>query len=137
FGERAGALVREARQRLQEAGCPVPAVEARARYGWLREVCAGCVERPAQRPVTWTDRLDRLLTDRVWGTLVFLAVMFLVFQSIFTAARPLMKLIDDGREALAEGIAGLLPPGPFTSLLTEGVLGGVGAVVVFLPQILI
>jgi ferrous iron transport protein B len=137
FGERAGSLVREARQRLQEAGCPVPAVEARARYAWLREVCAGCVERPAQRPVTWTDRLDRLLTSRVWGTLIFLAVMFLVFQSIFNAARPLMKLIDAGKDALGEGVASLLPAGPFTSLLTEGVIGGVGAVVVFLPQILI
>lgn len=125
------------RQRLSEAGCPIPAVEARARYGWIREVTAGCVQRPAQRVVTWTDRLDRLLTHRFWGTLTFLVVMFLVFQSIYTGARPLMKLVDAGREAVAEFVAGQLPAGPFTNLLTEGVIGGVGAVVVFLPQILI
>ncbi len=127
----------QARRRLKDAGHPVHAVEARTRYGWIREALTGCVQRPAQRPVTWTDRLDRILTHRLWGSLVFLLVMFGVFQSIYTAARPLMKLIDAGREALTGLVAGLLPAGVFTSLLTEGVLGGVGAVVVFLPQILI
>ena len=65
------------------------------------QVTAGCVERPAQRPVTWTDRLDRVLTHALWGTLVFLVLMFLVFQSIFTWASPLMELIDDGKDRLA------------------------------------
>ena len=51
----------------------MPGVEARTRYGWIREATAGCVQRPAQRPVTWTDRLDRVLTHKLWGTLVFLA----------------------------------------------------------------
>ncbi len=129
--------VRSARQRLIDAGCGVPAVEARARYGWIRQVTAGCVERPKVRPVTWTDRIDRVLTHRVGGTLVFLALMFVVFQSIFTLARPLMKLLGAGKDLLAEGVRGLLPPGPFTSLLTDGVLEGVGSVIVFLPQILI
>jgi ferrous iron transport protein B len=63
--------------------------------------------------------------------------MFLLFQSIYTLARPLMDLIDAGRQALADVVADSLSPGPLTSLLTEGVIGGVGAVVVFLPQILI
>src|SRR5437588_508982 len=85
---------RLSRQRLAAAGCPVPAVEARTRYRWIREALAGCVARPEQRPVSWTDRLDQVLTHRVWGTLVFLAVMFLVFQVIFTWARPVMKGIS-------------------------------------------
>jgi ferrous iron transport protein B len=130
-------LLRRARQRLQEAGCPIPAVEPRTRYAWIREALTGCVQRPAQRPASGTDRLDRVLTHRVWGTLIFLVVMFVVFQSIYTAARPLMKLIDAGKDALAGLVAEQLPPGVFTNLLTEGVIGGVGAVVVFLPQILI
>src|SRR5262249_62432390 len=83
------------------AGCPGPAVEARARYGWIREVTAGCVRRPAERPVTWTDRLDRVLTHKVWGTLVFLALMFVVFQAIFTWPRPLMKALGAGQAQLA------------------------------------
>jgi ferrous iron transport protein B len=129
--------IRAARERLAAAGCPVPAVEARTRYGWIREVTAGCLERPAKRPVTWTDRLDRVLTHRLWGTLVFLALMFVVFQSIFTWAKPLMKAIGAGQDALADLLTEKLPPGPFTSLVVDGLLKGVGSVIVFLPQILI
>jgi ferrous iron transport protein B len=131
------AQVQEARKRLADAGCPVPAVEARARYAWIRQALAGCIQRPATRPVTWTDRLDRVLTHRFWGTLVFLGVMFLVFQSIFTFARPLMKGISTGTEWLGDALRGSLPAGPLTSLLADGVIAGVGSVVVFLPQILI
>jgi ferrous iron transport protein B len=129
--------VRQARARLAAAGCAVPAVEARSRYAWIREVTAGCVTRPAQRPVTGTDRLDRVLTHKVWGTVAFLVVMALVFQAIFTWARPLMKVIGDGKDWLAGWLRDALPPGPFTSLLTDGVVEGVGSVIVFLPQILI
>ncbi|HEY7327187.1 MAG TPA: ferrous iron transport protein B [Gemmataceae bacterium] len=137
LGEGVRQKVQEVRERLAQAGCPVPAVEARARYGWIREVTAGCIQRPAQRAITWTDRIDRVLTHKLWGTLIFLALMFLVFQAIFTWARPVMKSISDGKEALADLLRGQLPPGPFTNLLLDGVLEGVGAVVVFLPQILI
>jgi ferrous iron transport protein B len=89
--------VRQARERLQAAGCPVPAVEAKTRYAWIREAVAGCVQRPDKRPVTWTDRFDRVLTHRIWGTLIFLVVMLLVFMAIFEWARPLMKLISDAK----------------------------------------
>src|SRR5262249_51160751 len=57
FGPELVRQVAEARARLTAAGCPVPAVEARSRYAWIREAVAGCITRPAQRPVTWTDRL--------------------------------------------------------------------------------
>jgi ferrous iron transport protein B len=129
--------VREARQRLAAANCAVPAIEARSRYAWLREATAGCIHRPSQRPVTWTDRLDRILTHRVWGTVIFLLLMGVVFQAIFTWASPLMKLLGSGKDVVANGIRGVLPTGMFTNLLTDGVIEGVGSVVVFLPQILI
>ncbi|HZY87706.1 MAG TPA: ferrous iron transport protein B, partial [Gemmataceae bacterium] len=137
LGEGAKEQVRAARERLREAGCPVPAVEARTRYGWVREATAGCVQRPEKRPVNWTDRIDRVLTHKVWGTLVFLALMFVVFEAIFTGARPLMKGISDGKDWLAGVLREALPAGPFTSLLIDGGLEGVGSVLVFLPQILI
>jgi ferrous iron transport protein B len=129
--------VQAARKRLAEAGCSVPGVEARARYGWIRQATAGCVERPTVRPVTWTDRIDRVLTHRLWGTLLFLVVMFAVFQAIFTGARPIMDAIDAGKDWLSEAVRTALPPGPLTSLLADGVIGGVGSIVVFLPQIVI
>jgi ferrous iron transport protein B len=129
--------VQAARRRLAEAGCGVPAVEARSRYAWIRQATAGCVERPAQRPVTWTDRIDRVLTHKLWGTLIFLALMFVVFESIFVGAKPIMDLIGAGKDALADAVRAALPPGPLTSLLADGMIGGVGSVVVFLPQIVI
>ncbi|HEV8059932.1 MAG TPA: ferrous iron transport protein B [Gemmataceae bacterium] len=127
----------EARQRLAASACATPGVEARVRYRWIRETAAGCVTRPAQRLTTWTDRLDRVITHRLWGTLIFFAIMFLVFQSIFTWAKPLMDLIVAGKSRLGDFLGGTLPPGPLTSLLIEGVLEGVGSVIVFLPQIAI
>ena len=130
-------LVNEVRQRLTAAQCPVPGVEARARYGWIRQITNLAVQKPTQRPTIWTDRIDRVLTHKVWGTLIFLALMFLVFETIFTWARPIMKVISDGKDWLAEALQNQLPAGVLTSLLTEGVLEGVGAVVVFLPQIVI
>lgn len=126
-----------ARQRLVDAGCPVPAVEARTRYNWIRPIVAATVARPIERPVTWTDRLDRVLTHRLWGTLVFLAVMFVMFQSIFYWAKPLMELIDGWRELAAGGVERVMDPGPLRGLIVDGAIKGVGSVVVFLPQIMI
>jgi ferrous iron transport protein B len=129
--------VRGARHRLAQAGCGVPAVEARTRYAWIRAALAGCIERPAHRVVTWTDRLDRVLTHRVWGTLIFLALMFVVFQSIFIWAKPLMDAIGWGRDALKDALTATMAPGALRSLLADGVIEGVGSVLAFLPQIVI
>jgi ferrous iron transport protein B len=126
-----------ARNRLAEAGCPVPAIEARTRYAWIREATTGCLERPAKRMETWTDCLDSVLTHWIWGVAIFLAVMFLVFQAIFVWAQPLMDGIKSGQDALASWVGSLLSVGPLRSLLTDGVIKGVGSVLVFLPQILI
>lgn len=136
-GDSLRALLDEARKRLSQTGNSVPAVEARTRYGWIRPMVSAAVTKPAERAVTWTDRLDKVLTHRVWGTLVFLAMMFLVFQSIFYWAKPLMEAIDSGREAVAKGVEELTPAGPLRGLVSDGVIKGVGSVVVFLPQILI
>ncbi len=129
--------IRAARQRLASAGCPVPAVEARTRYGWIRQATAGCLQRPDQRLVNWTDRLDAVLTHRICGLLAFLAVMFVVFQSIFVWAQPLMKAISGGQDLLGAWVGSMFDPGPLRSLLVDGMIKGVGSVLVFLPQILI
>src|SRR5262245_10852905 len=126
-----------ARARLASAGHPVPAVEARTRYGWIRQATAGCLQRPEQRRTSWTDRLDAVLTHRVLGLLVFLALMFLVFQSIFIWADYLMQPIRLGQKALGGWVSSLMDPGPLRSLLADGIVNGVGSVLVFLPQILI
>ncbi|MBA4066496.1 MAG: ferrous iron transport protein B [Isosphaera sp.] len=126
-----------ARRRLADAGHSVPGVEARARFGWVKAAVGAAVARPAERRVTATDRIDAVLTHRVWGTLVFLAVMFLMFQSIYLWAGPLMDGIEGAVGRVGEAVAGALGPGPLRSLLVDGVVKGVGSVLVFLPQIMI
>ncbi len=69
-----------------------------------------------------TDRLDRILTHKVWGIVVFLAVMFVLFEFIFFGAKPLMDLIAGGRDALGSWVASLMEPGPCAGLLVDGVV---------------
>ncbi|HVL15611.1 MAG TPA: ferrous iron transport protein B, partial [Gemmata sp.] len=127
----------EARARLAESGHAVPAVEARTRFAWVRGAVTASVTKPAARLVTFTDRLDQVLTHRVWGTLVFLAVMFLMFQSIFLWAKPLMDQIDAAQGWAGEAVESVMAAGPLRSLVVDGVIGGVGSVLIFLPQIML
>jgi ferrous iron transport protein B len=78
-----------------------------------------------------------VLTHKVWGTLIFIAVMMLIFQSIFRFAHWPMELLQSAVDWLGGVVAGLIPPGDLNSLLVDGVIAGVGAVIVFLPQILL
>jgi ferrous iron transport protein B len=129
--------VKLARERLSSGNGTFASLEARTRYGWIRSALRGCVERPTTRVRTISDKLDSVLTHRLWGSLIFLSLMFLMFQSIFLWAVPLMELIDSGKELLASSVEGFVDPGPLRSLLVDGVIKGVGSVVIFLPQILI
>jgi ferrous iron transport protein B len=127
-----------ARGRLAAAGSPVPAVEAIARYAWVREVLEGAVTRPAEHRETLSDRIDKVLTHRVLGTLIFALLMIGVFQSIFVLADAgPMTWIDAGFQWLGGQIEARMSEGPLRSLLVDGVVAGVGGVLIFLPQILI
>jgi ferrous iron transport protein B len=126
-----------ARAHLAESGCAVPAVEARTRFGWVRGAVAAAITKPAVRPITWTDKFDRILTNRIWGTLAFLVVMFFMFQSIFLWAKLPMDAIDSLRERVAKALESSMAPGPFQGLVVDGIIKGVGSVLVFLPQIMI
>jgi ferrous iron transport protein B len=99
-------------------------------------ILKACV-RPPRRPDTWTGRLDDVLLHPVAGILILLAVLFLMFQAVFTGARPVMDLITAGFDALSGAIGHALPDGLLKSLICDGVIAGVGSVVVFLPQIMI
>lgn len=124
-----------ARGRLATAGVKVPTAEARIRYAWVRQVLQGIIQAPAQRPRTVSDRIDGWLTHRVWGLVVFAVIMFIVFQSISTVATPLMELMESGQQFVASRVGDQLEPGPLRSLIVDGVIGGVGGILIFLPQI--
>ncbi len=91
----------------------------------------------APRDNEWLGRFDRVLLHPVGGVVVLAIVMFLIFQAVFSWAAPLMDAIDAGMGALGAWVAEHLPPGPLASLLSDGVIAGAGAVLVFLPQIVI
>jgi ferrous iron transport protein B len=117
-------------------GQPLVALEARARYAWAGELL-DAVTRTGAAASSWSDRVDRIVNHPVIGSLMFLLVMAIVFQSVFAWATPVMDLIDLGIGSLGAAVGALLPEGALASLLVDGVLAGVGSVVVFLPQIVI
>jgi ferrous iron transport protein B len=131
------AKLHSARAALAAAGMPVPAVEALARYDWIARTLSGIIRRPDVHQPTLSDRIDAVLTHKLAGTLIFVVVMALLFSSIFVWASPLMGLVEAAVGSVAELVETLLPEGALRSLVVDGVIGGVGAVVVFLPQILI
>jgi len=115
---------------------PPQACEARHRYRWVHGVLreaqhqAPLIDRYGARGLRWMNR--------PWpATLMFFAVMALVFQAVFSWAAPLMESIDYGATLLADLVGSQLPEGALSSFITDGVIAGVGSVIVFLPQILI
>ena len=127
--------LKESRERLKAVQFRVPNIEAKLRYGWSRKILNGVMTVPETRTATATDSLDRWLTHKFWGLLVFCLAMFIVFQSISWAAQPLMKFCEMGQKHVGEMVGSLLPFGPFRSLMVDGVIAGVGGILVFLPQI--
>ena len=93
--------------------------------------------RAPERPDTMTGRVDAVLLHPTAGLAILLTVLFLMFQGVFTWAAPAQQAIDSGFQALAALVGRGLPDGLLASFLTDGLLSGVGSVLVFLPQILI
>ncbi|HEX2188848.1 MAG TPA: ferrous iron transport protein B [Longimicrobiaceae bacterium] len=126
-----------ANARLEEAGVHARSLEAEARYGWIAEVVDASQRRESERGRSLTDRVDAVVLHRFLGPLIFLALMGLVFQSIFSWAEPVMGLIEGGFASLGAAVGALLPEGDLRSMVVDGVIAGVGSVLVFLPQIVI
>ena len=93
--------------------------------------------RPPERPDTLTGKVDGVLLHPVGGLAILLTLLFVMFQAVFTWAAPVMDLIDGGAGALGTLVGQALPDGMLRSLIVDGVIAGVGSVLVFLPQILI
>ncbi|MGE3776871.1 MAG: ferrous iron transport protein B, partial [Pirellulaceae bacterium] len=131
------AEVDAARARLKAAEVPIPAVEAVARYQWVGEVTEGLITRTSRDELTWTDRLDRVLTHRVYGTLMFLAIMLGMFEAVFHLGDYASGWIDRLNGFLTEMAVGRVAEGPLRSLLVDGLIAGVGGIITFLPQIFV
>ena len=113
---------------------------AQARYDAISGICRGAVRQPEHPRRTRTERIDAVVTHRVLGLPLFLALMYGVFQLTFAMGDPLMDLIEAGFGRLGGGVEALWPAGHaplLRSLMVDAIIGGVGGVVVFLPNILL
>ncbi|MBN2697554.1 MAG: ferrous iron transport protein B [Bacteroidales bacterium] len=111
---------------------------ADARYGFIEGALRETLKRSGQDPgLTRSQRIDRLLTHKYLGFPVFLAFLYIMFQATFSLGKYPMQWIESGVALLGQFVEGLLPQGILADLLIDGIIGGVGGVIVFLPNILI
>ena len=109
-----------------------------SRYQWIKQVCDKCMTiQQRTSDLTMSDRIDAIVTHRIGGFVIFFTMMAMIFQTIFTWASIPMEWIGIGFDWLGHQVGGVIPPGDLHDLVVNGALGGVGAVVTFLPQILL
>ncbi len=108
-----------------------------ARYEWTEQISTRVMDAALIQRSAWTEKLDEIFTHPVAGVAVFLAVMLTVFALIFWAAKIPMDLIDHLFSTVGGWVGSRIPDGDFQSLLVNGVIGGVGGILIFLPQICI
>jgi ferrous iron transport protein B len=110
------------------------AADVRALYGETEKILKACV-KPPRYPDTWTGRLDRVLLHPVAGLAILFTVLFVMFQAV-SWVKPLQDLMTAGFDWLGAYVAGHMAPGFLRGLITDGLISGVGSVIVFVPQIM-
>ena len=108
-----------------------------SRQAFALQLAGTVVRRPDDATLSRTDRIDAILLHPVLGWLAFVGIMFLVFWTIFSLAETPMGWIESGQEWLGAWVEGAMPAGDLRDLIINGIIGGVGSVVIFLPQILL
>jgi len=130
-------LLQEVRDELRSTGLDVLSAAVHVRYAWVETLVEHAVRARGGTDASWSERLDGVLTHRVWGWVLFLGIMATVFFTIFRLAEIPMGWIESTQDTVNGWVRSILGPGDFRDLLTDGVIAGVGGVVIFLPQILI
>lgn len=150
-------LLAQCMARLQDQGIDPMQADIEAHYRWIDSVTARAIpsgtgfqsghpdEEHGLKPratlnyesaaTTLTEKADAILIHKVWGLLIFAGIMGLLFYSLFFIADPIMGLVEEGVAWLGGLVTGHLPEGPIQDLWADGIVAGVGAVVVFVPQI--
>lgn len=133
-----GARVAQSVEHLRQTGNFKPSQETAPRYVVLGQVVATVLKQPdGQLSQSFTDKADAILTHRFWGLMTFAVIVLLVFQSIYSFASWPMTWIENLTTWGQDFFGAHLPDGPVRDLLVDGVIAGVGGVIVFLPQILV
>jgi ferrous iron transport protein B len=129
--------VQDAIAALKHGGFTPNRLESELRYAWIAEVVEKTVSRPRNIKQNLNDQIDRVVLHRVFGPVIFLVLMAVVFQAVFSWAAPLMDGIEVLIGAVGGAVGDRMADGDLKSLVVDGVIGGVGSVLVFLPQIAI
>ncbi len=128
-------VIEKARKQMEESGDNWMAAEVMGRYNFI----AGCrddLDESSNSKSTLTDKIDSIVTHKIFGPIIFVLVLLVMFQSIFTWATPFMDLIDLAFIKFGSVVSHLLPAGMLNDLIVQGAIAGLGGVVVFLPQIM-
>ena len=107
------------------------------RYGFIRGACREAIALNVNNRISTTEAVDKVLLNRAFGLPIFFGVMWLLFQLTFTLGAPLMEWIEAGFGLLGEWISNNMAEGLLQALIVDGIIGGVGGVIVFLPNILL
>jgi len=112
------------------------AIIADRRYGFISGACSETVSRNYETRHTVSDKIDKVLVNRILGLPIFIGLMWLVFRFTFKVSEPLMGWVETAQEWLGNVFGGLLPDGSaIQSLVVDGIIGGVGSVLIFVPII--
>ena len=128
--------VKQDHQKLDLLGIDRHSVVVESRYEWIKRVCSAAVVSQRQKGMSTSDKIDQILTHRVWGFVIFVGLMTIMFQSIFSWANIPMELLGDSFNWVGAQVYALMSAGDLRDLIVNGAIGGVGAVVTFLPQII-
>ncbi|MDX1783387.1 MAG: ferrous iron transport protein B, partial [Aequorivita vladivostokensis] len=109
--------------------------ETVARYQFINETLKETLHIDTANAKDLRSRLDRVLTHKVWGYVIFFGILLLIFQAIFDWSAYPMDFIDSTFASFSEWAKNTLPPGDFTNLIAEGIIPGLGGIVIFIPQI--
>lgn len=123
--------------RLRAKGLRAKTAAIEARYDWIKFILKDCVKDKNKKGPDVTERIDAVLTHKFFGWVCFLSLMTAMFYMIFTVASLPMDWIDAAFGQLGAWVTGAMPEGDLRDLIVNGIIAGVGGVVIFLPQILI
>jgi ferrous iron transport protein B len=116
----------------------IQAKDTTLRYGKINHIVKKAETLTEQKGLKiYTDKIDSILTHKIWGYLIFIAILFLIFQAIFSWASLPMELIDNYVTRFSYWLGAVLPAGILTNLIKDGIVPGVGGVLIFIPQIAI
>nr|WKN36512.1 ferrous iron transport protein B [Tunicatimonas sp. TK19036] len=130
-------ILADAKQQFGFEGKALQIKETTERYQRIQDILAQAVTVATNKPSSFTEKVDRMVTHKVWGYLIFFGLLLFIFQAIFAWAAVPMDFIDLFFGQLSGWLHDTLPEGALSDLLSEGVVPGIGGIVIFIPQIAI